>query len=139
MLSVLVILLATVHLFIEGYQIVHSPIEYAVDPQNYVQLPLFITSIGFVFIFPNQCGCTKDWQWQLGIFVVLLGWINLIIFASKYSITGKYVLVLWKIFLTTFEVFASFLIILVAGFSLILFMMFNTPVATVRNFLRASL
>ncbi len=129
-LSTFVIILAIVHLVIEFFQILYSTSEYLTDYQNYIQVPLFLLSIVFVFIFPNQCGCPKDWQWQIGIFVVFLGWLNLIFFASKFPSTGVYVLVFRQISFTFFKL-ATFSIILVAAFSLVLFMMFSGPFAKV--------
>ena len=130
-LSVFVILLALYHLLVEISQMIYSITDYFKAIQNYVQLALFPLSIMFVFTFPNHCGCPTNWQWQIGIFVVLLAWINLIFFASKFPSTGVYVLVFRQISITFFKV-AAFSIILIMGFSLILFMMFNTPGAEVR-------
>lgn len=129
-LSGLAIFLSLYHLLIEAFQIIYSAKEYLQDAQNYIQLPLFFFTVIFAFIFPNHCGCPKDWQWQIGIFCVFLAWINLINFASKFPSTGVYVLVFKQISITFLKL-ASFSIILVLAFSLILFMMFHSPAAEV--------
>lgn len=117
---------------VEILRITYSLTEYVKDFRNYVEVVLYTSCVLFVFNFLNQCGCPKDWQWQIGIFVVFLGWINLIFFASRFPKTGLYVLV-FKEILFTFLKLILFSILLVLAFSLILFMMFNSPTATVSN------
>ena len=94
------------------------------------ELLLFTLSIVYVFIFPNNCGCPMDWQWNIGIFAVFLSWFNLLFFTAEIPHTGTYVLI-FKEILVTFLKLISFSIILVAGFSFVLFMMFFNPSAQV--------
>ena len=103
---------------------------YFLDAQNVTELLLFTLSIVYVFIFPNNCGCPMDWQWNIGIFAVFLSWFNLLFFTAEIPHTGTYVLI-FKEILVTFLKLISFSIILVAGFSFVLFMMFFNPSAQV--------
>ncbi len=128
--AVLVILLALYHLLIEILRMGYNVLGYLKDVRNYVEVLLYIFCIVFVFNFANECGCPRRWQWQIGIFVVFLGWINLIFFASKFPRTGIYVLV-FKEILVTFLKLVAFSILLVFAFSLILYMMFSSPNAQV--------
>ena len=104
--------------------------DYFLDGQNVTELILFTLSIVFVFIFPNNCGCPMNWQWNIGIFAVFLAWFNLLFFTSEIPYTGTYVLI-FKEILVTFIKLTSFSIFIVMGFSLILFMMFFDPFAQV--------
>ena len=104
--------------------------KYFLDGQNMTELLLFTFSIVFVFIFPNNCGCPMNWQWNIGIFAVFLAWFNLLFFTSEIPYTGTYVLI-FKQILVTIAKLSSFSIIIVSGFSLILFMMFFNPLAQV--------
>ena len=130
-LAVLVILLAVYHLIVEFIGMVYASRGYLKDVRNYVEILLYVLCIIFVFNFANECGCPRSWQWQIGIFVVFLGWINLIFFASKLPRTGIYVLVFKEILITFLELVA-FAILLVFAFSLILYMMFSSPNLEVR-------
>ena len=128
--AVLTILLSVYHFFLEMFQIIIYKWNYFRELRNYGELPLYILSIIHVFVFFNDCGCPMEWQWQVGIFAVFLGWINLIIYVSKLPKTGIYVLIFYRIVMT-FVKLISFSILLVLAFSLILFMVFNDPMATV--------
>ena len=128
--AVFVIILAIFHLIKEILQIGFSGRKYFKDGQNINELILFTLSIVFVFVFPNECGCSMEWQWNIGIFTVFLAWFNLLFFTSEIPFTGTYVII-FKEILVTFLKLISFSIILVVGFSLILFMMFFNPSAEV--------
>lgn len=137
-MAAMVILLAIYHLVVEIFRLMYSVKSYLKDARNYVELLLYCFCVIFVFNFANDCGCVSEWQWQVGIFVVFLGWINLIFFASKFPQTGIYVLV-FKEILITFLKLVAFSILLVIAFSLILYMMFYNPssfVSTLHSALR---
>ena len=134
-LAICTIILAVYHLFKESvWCYCSTPPVYFKDIQNYNELVLYSMSMVFVFIFWNGCGCPTDWQWQIGIFVVFLGWINMIFFASNFPGTAIYVIMFKEIFLTFFRLIL-FAILLVAAFSLILFMMFYSPDAKVGRYI----
>lgn len=128
--AALVILVAIYHLVVEMLRLTYGIKSYFTSIKNYLELALYICSVVFVFTFATPCGCPKDWQWQVGIFVVFLGWINLIFFASKFPRTGIYVLV-FKEILQTFLSLVAFGLLLVIAFSLVLYMMFYSPTASV--------
>ena len=129
-MAVMVIILALYHMLVELLRMTYSITAYLKDVRNCIEILLYTTCIVFVFNFANSCGCVLDWQWQLGIFVVFLAWINLVFFASKFPLTGIYVLV-FKEILITFLKLTVFSILLVLAFSLILYMMFSDPNAMV--------
>ena len=138
--AALVILLGAYHLVIDAFRLIYhfkvyfKKVKYFRKVKNYcelgLELVLYLSSVLFVFNFVNPCGCTLDWQWQLGIFVVFLGWMNLVFYASKFPRTGIFVLV-FKEILLTFLSLVAFGLLLVVAFSLILYMMFYSPTATV--------
>ena len=130
--AALVVLLAIYHLILEFYQMLYSIKTYFKDIRNYFELTLFFSCFFFVFNFANECGCPERWQWQIGIFVVFLGWIVLLFFASGLPGTAIYAII-FKDILITFLKLMTFAIFLVAGFSVVLFMMFYSPNATVCN------
>ena len=132
-LAACTMILAFYHLIKEAVWCYHStPIAYLKSIQNYNELVLYSLSMVFVFIFLNRCGCPTGWQWQIGIFVIFLGWINMIFFASNFPGTAIYVIMFKEIFLTFFRL-TLFAVLLVLAFSLILFMMFYDPNAEVNR------
>ena len=123
---------------LEILQLIRYRWAYFKELRNYGELLLYILSIIHAFVFFNECGCPLVWQWQIGIFAVLLGWMNLIAYAARFPRTGIYVLIFYKI-LTTFLKLISFSILLVLGFSVILFMTFNDPNSEVINIITISI
>lgn len=123
-----VIILAIYHLIKEFIWLIYTRRKYFCDIQNYTEIPLFTASIAFVFVF-DQC-CPQSWQWQIGIIVIFLGWINLIFFASNFPLTAVYV-IMFKTIVVTFLKLLLFALLLIIAFSLILFMMFHNPAAKV--------
>ncbi len=126
----LVLVLAIIHLFLHLFRLKYSKYAYFLEFQNWNELLLFPLSATFVFIFANDCGCPKLWQWQIGIFAVFLAFINLLSIASEIPNLGTFVIV-FKEILVTFLKLTIFTLILVVGFSLILLMMFFGPEAQV--------
>lgn len=110
--------------------IIYDYKDYITYLKGYDKLLLYLLSIIFVFVFLNDCGCPMKWQWQIGIFTLFLGWINLIFTGSNFPGTGLYVIMFKKLFWTFFSL-VLFAFLLVAAFSLILFMMFHNPTAKV--------
>ena len=126
----MVIVLAIIHMFKELFQFFNSPQSYIRSWQNGNELLLFPLSIAYVSIFMDVCGCPKDWQWQIGIFVVFFAWINLIIVGSEIPSIGTFIIIFKEIF-CTFLKLILFSFVLVLAFSIILFMMFSSPNAEV--------
>lgn len=98
--------------------------------QTYIELPLYLLSIVFVFVFRNDCGCPMNWQWQIGIFVLLLAWLNLGSYGANISLVGIYLLAFNEIGKTLLKLLL-FALLLVVSISIIVFMMFYNPFAEV--------
>ena len=85
--AVLIILYSIVRLVFEyGYQQLYL---YFYDVATWVNLPLYISSIIFVFIFTRECLCPYEWQWQVGIAAVFLVWAHLILYMRRMRVLGK--------------------------------------------------
>ena len=98
---------------------------------NWMEFTLFICSIIFVsWVYFTECQCALNWQWQIGVVAVFLGWIDLIIFISKFPLTGVYVLMFVKI-LYTFLKMLILTLLLVIAFGLTFYMLFFDPAASV--------
>jgi len=131
--ATMTIILALYHLVLEVLSIffgIYSITSYFKDIRNHFELAVYFSSIIFVFNYANECGCPTQWQWQVGIFVLFLGWISLLFFSSGFPLTALYAIIFGHI-LKTFLFLAMFATVIVMGFSVILFMMFNNPDAGV--------
>ena len=143
-LATLVIILVIYHLIIEFLLFsssiaiyIRTPKNYGKAPylrnlQNYVKLLLYMLSLIFVFVYLNECGCPRDWQWQIGLVAMFLGWLHLIFLTYNFPGTGLYVIMFNTIFFTFFKLIL-FALLLIGAFSVILFMMFHDPTAKVRK------
>ena len=96
-----------------------------------MEIVLFVCSIIFVWVFHVDCLCPLEWQWQIGVVAVFLGWIDLIVFISKFPLTGIYVLMFVKI-LYTFLGMLILSILLVLAFGLTFYLAFTKPEIWVR-------
>ena len=94
------------------------------------EMLIYIFSIVFVSNFFTDCGCPTIWQWNIGIFVVFLAWINMLLIASEIPWIGIYVIIFKNIVLT-FMKMILFSLILIVGFTFVLFMIFFDPNAQV--------
>ena len=132
--SAVVILLALFRLVLEFAQLVISikyrNLSYVKDWVNLMEIILSFFSIIFVFVYTNECLCVLDWQWQIGVIAVFLGWINLIVFISKLPLTGIYVLMFIKICFT-FVKMLMFTFLLVLAFGLTFYMVLFDSAANV--------
>lgn len=77
----------------------------------------------FVWVFHVDCLCPLNWQWQVGVVAVFLGWIVLLFFISKLRI---YVLMFAKIFKTFLKTLVVS-ILLVVAFALTFYLTFAEP------------
>ena len=125
-----VILFALCRLLVELGQLISLKFSYLTDWVNWMEVILFICSIIFVWVYTTNCQCVLDWQWQVGVVAVFLGWIDLIIFISKFPLTGIYVLMFIKI-LYTFLKMLVLTLLLVIAFGITFYMVFFDPKATV--------
>ena len=101
-------------------------LHYVADWINWMEIALYILSITFVLVFRADCLCPLTWQWQIGVVAVFLGWINLIVFISKFPLTGIYVLMFVKILYTFLKVLILS-ILLVVAFGLTFYLAFTQP------------
>ena len=121
------VLLSTVfRLAIEGMQLKSQHYLYFTDFTNWIEILLFICSIIFVWVFHADCLCPFNWQWQIGVVAVFLGWLTLIFFLSKLPFAGIYVLMFIKIF-RTFLGMLLLSILLVLAFGLTFYLCFTQP------------
>ena len=126
-LSVIVVIISSLcRLVLEGIQFVTQFPHYLLDWINWIEIALYVCSINFVWIFHEDCLCPLTWQWQIGVVAVFLGWIDLIVFISKFPLTGIYVLMFVKI-LYTFLKILILSILLVLAFGLTFYLAFTEP------------
>ena len=124
--AIVVVILSLFRLFLEGIELVTQRWRYLLDWVNWMEIVLFLSSIIYVWVFHVDCLCPLTWQWQIGVVAVFLGWIDLIVFISKFPFTGIYVLMLVKI-LYTFLRMLILSVLLVLGFGLTFYLAFTQP------------
>jgi len=120
------ILTALLRLAIEIFQLFRHPLEYMLDWVNWLEIPLYLLSIIFTFVFATPCLCVYSWQWQIGVVAVFLGWIGLITFLQKWPVTGVYILMFVNI-LGSFLKIAFLALLLVIAFALAFYMLLFEP------------
>ena len=120
------ILTALLLLAAEMIQLCAHPLEYLLDWVNWLEIPLYLFSIIFTFVFATPCLCVYSWQWQIGVIAVFLGWIVLISFLRKWSLTGVYVLMFVNIILSFLKI-AFLAMLLVIAFALAFYMLLFEP------------
>ena len=130
--TVVIIAIIMYRLALEGYQVVKMKVNYFTSLVNWIEICLYILTFIFVWIFHDKCLCPFRWQWQLGIIAVFLAWINLVIFFSKFPLTGVYVLMFTTI-CQTFIRILFFSLLLVTAFALTFFLTFHEPGIMVGN------
>ncbi len=87
---------------------------------------LYGMSIAFVVSFTGQCQCISPWQWELGVLALLQGWINLVLLAAEFPLTGIYVIMLIRVLYTFLKV-SLLALVLVIAFGLSFYMAFHEP------------
>ena len=120
------ILTAFLQLAIEIFQLYRHPLDYVLDWVNWLDIPLYLFSIVFTFVFATPCLCVYSWQWQIGVVSVFLGWIRLINFLQKWPVTGVYVLMFVSI-LGSFMKIAFLALLLVIAFAFAFYMLLFDP------------
>ena len=125
--AIVVVILSLFRLVIlEGLQFITQRTRYVLDWVNWIEIVLFISSIIYVWVFHADCLCPLTWQWQVGVVAVFLSWIDLIVFISKFPLTGIYVLMFVKI-LYTFLKMLILSVLLVLAFGLTFYLAFTQP------------
>ena len=120
------ILTALLRLAIEITQLCRHPQEYLQDWVNWLEIPLYLFSIMFTFVFATPCLCVYSWQWQIGVVAVFLGWIGLITFLQKWPVTGVYILMFINIIVSFLKI-AFLALLLVIAFALGFYMLLYEP------------
>ena len=124
--AVIIIILAGVRLLLEASQLVYQLRSYISDWVNWIEVSLYILSIIFVSVFRTTCLCPHVWQWQLGVMVIFLAWIDLTIVCAKFPYIGIHVIMFGKI-LGTFLKVLLLAVLLVATFGITFYMTFSEP------------
>ena len=124
--AIVVVIVSLCRLVLEGIQCVKQRAHYILDWINWMEIVLYVSSIIFVWVFHVNCLCPFTWQWQIGVVAVFLGWIDLIVFISKFPLTGIYVLMFVKI-LYTFLKILILAVLLVLAFGLTFYLAFTQP------------
>ena len=91
------------------------------------RIGLYFMSGIFVWIFYHDCGCPREWQWQIGIVAVCFGWIELVFLASNLPWIAVHVIMFKKI-VYSFIWLIPFATLPIVAFAIILFMMFHNPI-----------
>lgn len=112
--AITVLISSLFRLGLEFIQLVSAFHHYISDWINHIEIVLYICSIVFVWIFHSECFCPLKWQWQIGVVAVFLGWIVLVLFASKFPLTGIYVLMFVHVFSTLIKVLLLALLLIMA-------------------------
>jgi len=110
----------------EIFQLCRHPLEYLLDWVNWLEIPLYLLSIIFTYVFDTPCLCVYSWQWQIGVVAVFLGWVGLIAFLQKWPVTGVYALMFVNI-LVSFMKIAFLALLLVIAFALAFYMLLFQP------------
>ena len=124
--AIVVIISSLCRLVLEGIQFVTQFPGYVLDWINWMEIVLYLFSIIFVWVFHVDCLCPLTWQWQIGVVAVFLGWVDLIVFISKFPLTGIYVLIFVKI-VSTFLKILVLSLFLVLAFGLTFYLVFTQP------------
>ena len=114
---------ALLRLLIEIVQLCRHPLEYLTDWVNWLEVPLYLSSIIFTAVFATPCLCVANWQWQVGVTAVFLGWTTLLFFLQKWPVMGVYVLMIANI-IQTFLKAGVLALLLVIAFALAFYMLF---------------
>ena len=126
-ISIIIVIIASLcRLLLEGIQFVTQFSRYLSDWVNWMEIALYILSIIFVWVFHVGCLCPLTWQWQIGVVAVFLSWIDLIVFISKFPLTGIYVLIFVKILYTFLKVLVLSILLIVA-FGVTFYLAFTQP------------
>ena len=124
--AIISILAALLRLVIEIVQLCSHPLEFLRDWVNWIEIPLYLLSIAFTFVFATPCLCVYNWQWQIGAVSVFLAWIVLITFLQKWPLTGVYVLMFVNI-IKSFLSVAFLGALLIIAFGLAFYMLLFEP------------
>ena len=101
---------------------------YIWDLTNWIELILFLLSIVFsilVFVM-NEKFCLSAWQWQMGVAIIWLSWIELIFLSTQFQFIGFHALMFIEILKTLFK-FLPLALLLIFGFGLTFHFLLYSP------------
>ena len=80
----------------------------------------------FASVRSNQCYCTHQWQWQVGVIAVFLSWIVLLVSIRILPVIGIYAVMFIKI-CNNFIKVVILALLLISAFAIPLYMIFYDP------------
>ena len=92
-------------------------INYFWDLINWVEVPLFMLSIIFSSVVLNKQFCLLAWQWQIGVAVLWLSWIEFIFLSTQFQLIGVHALMFIRV-LKTIVKFIPLALLLIIAFGL---------------------
>lgn len=141
-LAIIVLIYSILCLLLEGYQLLNSlhlacsslqckkelwlelfgaikRINYIWDIMNWVEVSLFVLTSIFAVIALSykETYCLAGWQWQIGVFMLWLSWIELIILSTQFQLIGVHALMFTRV-LKTFLKFIPLALLLIVAFGL---------------------
>ena len=86
---------------------------------NWVEVPLFVLSIIFssVVLSKEKTFCLLAWQWQIGVAVLWLSWIEFIFLSTQFQLIGVHALMFIRV-LKTIVNFIPLALLLIIAFGL---------------------
>jgi hypothetical protein len=91
-------------------------INYFWNLVNWVEVPLFILSIIFcgVVLADKQLFCLLAWQWQIGVGVLWLAWIEFIFLSTQFQLIGVHALMFIRVLKTILKFIPLALLLIIA-------------------------
>ncbi|XP_030838803.1 transient receptor potential cation channel subfamily A member 1-like isoform X3 [Strongylocentrotus purpuratus] len=112
---IIIIFYCGVNIIKEFLQLSQQKWRYFIDPTNYMEWALYITSAMFVgpFLIQDDTPTTHS-QWVFGAFAIFFAWFNLLLYQQKVGSIGIYVVMFLQILKTLVRVMFVFMILEVA-------------------------
>lgn len=102
-------------------------IHYFKSWMNWIELPLYTLTLVFIAsLLSRKDFRLLEWQWQIGAFVMLLTWFELIVFFSQFQFVGVYALMFVRV-LHTFVKVMTLAFLLIMAFTLTFLMLLSHP------------
>ena len=94
-------------------------VNYIWDLINWVEVPLFVLSIIFssAVLSNYTTFCLSAWQWQIGVAVLWLSWIEFIFLSTQFQLIGVHALMFIRV-LKTIVKFIPLALLLIIAFGL---------------------
>ena len=104
-------------------------IDYIWSLDNWIELPLFILSLIFsivVMLSKVNMFCVLAWQWQIGVTVIWLSWIEFIFLSTQFRLIGVHALMFIRV-LKTMVKFIPLALLLIIAFGLTFHLLLYQP------------